>query len=779
MRFSIFLPLLFLASGVFASSLEVQVVDPQRAGVPSAAVHLARRDAAWRSSVRVDDEGRYRFDALTPGVYLVQAEAGGLTRSQPMVVRLGEGESASLELRLDLAVFEESIVVTSAAAAQRPSEVTKTTSVVDKKQFVSRDEYFIPEALRTVPGLRVQQLGGPGSFTSIKIRGLRTEDTAIVIDGTRIRDPSATQGDASSYLEMLMATDLEQVEILRGTGSTLYGTNAGGGAINIVTSSGGGKPRGSVLVEGGGLGLFRANAQTAGRYRDRFQYSVGLSHLNVLDGVDGNDSVRNTSVQGRAQVKLGPTSSLSFRFYGADASVDLNESPEALGALPPGVIDAAADVNYVPAADDPDSRREARFTSALVSFEQRPREDFGYSVRYHGLLSDRSFFDGPEGVTAFEPVTSALFEFEGAIHTLNARTDFTWGGHQFIQAGFELERESFVNRSFPDDPTGPAGPAGNSTTDIAQTSQALYIQDQLTLAGGALQIAGAVRAQWFSLGEPELEPADNAPYTGIELPSLDNALTGDISGAYGLESGTKLLAHFGSGYRAPSLFERFGTSFSSFGYFVFGDPRLRPEKTVTFDVGVEQSLLSQRARVSATYFQTRLEEIIIFDFSGAINPETDPFGRFGGYLSTDGGTTKGVELVGNVVIGSGLHLNTSYTYTDAEPPTGVSEDQTQAFVVPKHQFALVATQLIGPRLVVSFDLVASSSYLAPIFDPATFASRVYRFAGFVKSDLAASYRFPAGIRLFGKVENLFDQQIFESGFRTPGRYALVGAAFEF
>ena len=776
MRFFVSFPLLFLASGVFASSLEVQVVDPQRAGVPSAAAHLARRDARWRTSVRVDDEGRYRFDALTPGVYLVQAEAGGFTRSEPIVVRLVEGESASLELRLDLAVFEESIVVTSAATMQRPSEVTKTTSVVDKKQFVSRDEYFIPEALRTVPGLKVQQLGGPGSFTSIKIRGLRSEDTAIVIDGARIRDPSAPKGDASSYLEMFMATDLKQVEILRGAGSTLYGTNAGGGVINVVTSSGGGKPRGSVLVEGGGLGLFRANAQTAGGYRERFQYSVGVSHLSVLDGVDGNDSVRNTSVQVRAQMKLGPTSSLSFRFYGADARVDLNESPEATGELPPGVVDAVPDVNYVPGADDPDSQREARFASALVGFEQRPRDDFGYSVRYHGLLTDRSFFDGPEGVSAFEPVTSSLFEFEGAIHTLNARTDFTWGRHQFIQAGFELERESFVNRSFPDDP------AGNSTTDISQTSQALYVQDQLTLAGGALQIAGAVRAQWFSLGEPELEPADNAPYTGIEFPSLDNALTGDISGAYGLESGTKLLAHFGSGYRAPSLFERFGTSFSSFGYFVFGDPRLRPEKTVTFDVGVEQRLWSQRGRVSATYFRTRLKEIIIFDFSGAINPVTDPFGRFGGYLSTDGGTTKGVELVGNVVVGPGLHLNTSYTYTDAEPPTGVSEDQTQAFVVPKHQLAFVATQLIGPRLVVSFDLVASSSYLAPIFDPATFASRVYRFTSFVKSDLAASYCFPARFglfRLFGKVENLFDQQIFESGFRTPGRFALVGAAFEF
>ena len=765
--------LTFVASAVLADSIDIHVVDPQDAGVPQATVLLSRRDGGWRASVRVDGEGRYRFGLLTPGVYVVQAEASGFTRSAPQVVRLVEGASALLELRLDLAVFEESVVVTSADAAQTSGEVTKTVTVVGAKEFEARDEYFIPEALRTVPGVRVQQLGGPGAFTAIKIRGLRTEDTAVLLDGARFRDPAAPQGDASPLLEALMATGLERVEVLRGTGATLYGTNAGGGAINVVTNPGGGEPRGSVLVEGGGLGLFRANAQTSGGYRDRFLYSFGLSHLNVADGVDGNDSVRNTSVQGRAQLKIGSTSSLAIRFYGANAKLDLNESPEALGELPEaGIIDAVADGNYVPSADDPDSTRDASFTSTLVSFEQRPRDDFGYTVRYHGLFTGRNFFDGPEGVSAFEPVNSTLAEFDGSIHTLTARTDFDWW-RQHIQAGLELEQESFFNRSLADDPSG------NSSVDVSQTSQSLFVQDRVSLMDGALTIAGAVRAQWFSLGDPLFTPSMNAPFVGTEVPSLESAFTGDISGAYSFDSSTKLRAHFGNGYRAPSLFERYGTSFSSFGYFVFGDPRLSPERSRTFDMSVEQSFLSQRARVSATYFQTRLAELIIFDFSGGIDPATDPFGRFGGYLSTDGGTTRGLELVGNFVAGNGLHLNTSYTYTDAEPPAGVTEDQTRAFVIPRHQFALVATQLIGRRVTLSFDLVASSSYLAPIFDPGAFASRVYRFESYVKSDFVASYRFEAGFRLFGKVENLFDQQIFESGFRTPGRYALVGAAFDF
>lgn len=771
---SIFTLLLFLtASSVFADSLEVRVVDPQSAAVSRATVHLVRRDAGWRESARVGDDGTARFTALTAGAYVVHAVSPGFSRSRPAIVRLVEGEASTLELRLEIAAFEESVIVTGSATAQTTEEVTKSVGVVGAEEIQTRDEHFIPEALRTVPGLRVQQLGGPGSFTSIKTRGLRNEDTAVLIDGARFRDATSTQGDASAYLEALLTTDVEQVEILRGTGSTLYGTNAGGGVINIVTSSGGGKARGSFLGEGGGLGLFRGSGQVGGGYQDRLLYSLGVSHLNVRDGVDGNDGVNNTNVQGRVQWKLGPSSSLSFRLYSADVTLDLNESPEALGELPDGIIAASPDVNFTPAADDPDSVRESSFTSALASYEHRANENAGYLVSYHGLISDRSFFDGPLGVTFFEPTNRFLSEFEGAIHTVAAKSDFSWGEHQLFHAGYEFEHESFVNRSLPDDP------AENASTDVSQRSHMLFVQDQIDLAGGRLQIALAGRAQFYSLGDLTLFPETGAPYAGEDVASPENAVTGDVSGVYAFDQASRVRAHAGTGYRQPSLYERYGTSFSSFGYSPFGDPRLSPERTRTFDLGFEKDFASSRARASATYFRTRLSEIIIFDFSGLIDPATDPFGRFGGYVSTDGGTTQGLELTGLFALGRGLHLNTSYTFTDAEPPAGVTDDQSQAFVVPRHQFAMVLSQTIGTSLTLSLDLVATGSYLAPIFDPVTFASRVYRFESAVKSDLAVSYRFTSGIRLFGKVENLFDQQIYESGFRTPGRYALVGAAFEF
>ncbi len=782
------------------ASVRVRVVDPQGAGLPQAVVQLVRRDAQFRLEARVGSDGTCRFDDVGPGTYLVSARSRGFSDSEATEVRLGEGAVEELTLSLALAAYQESVVVTASATAQIASEVAKSLSVVSNEEIEARNEYSIPEALRTVPGLRVQRLGGPGSFTSIKIRGLRNEDTAVVIDGVRFRDAAAPQGDASGFMESLHATALDRVEILRGTGSSLYGSNAGGGVINIVTQGGGGPPQGSALLEVGGLGLVRARAYTSGGASDdRFLYSAGLSHLNVSDGVDGDDPARNTNVQGRALVRLSPTASLSVRTYAADSRLGLNESPGAIGDLPKGVVDAvplAAEelaryesgtplaeldlgaANYVPSANDPDNLRESSFVSTLITFEQQPRRELGYRINYHGLFTNRTFLDGPSGVTPFEPVDQSRQDFDGRIHTLNGRLDYAWGVHR-LDVAYELEDERLKTRS------RSGVTSDDSDVDVSQRSHTLFAQDQLSLSGGALQLAGAIRAQFFSLDRPTFLPADGAPYQGLELQALDDALTGDGAISYGFEgTGTKLRTHFGSGYRAPSLFERYGTFFSSFfGYSVFGDPRLPPERSLTFDVGIEQSFAEDRLRATATWFRTRLSDVIVFDSTGGIDPGTDPFGRFFGYRTAEGVTNRGLELTGDAAFPTaGLRLGGSYTFTDAEPPPGSLPEQTQAFVVPRHQVSLVATQALGPRVLLSVDLYASSSYLAPVFDPSTFASRVYRFESFVKADLVASYRLAlsgARLRLFGKMENLFDSTYFESGFRTPGRVGIAGVAVEF
>jgi vitamin B12 transporter len=795
---------LALAQATVGSNTAItgHVKDPQGANLPGATVTLYARERTFRLKTTTDSTGTYRFERLAPGEYLVEAEAESFASTNAQRVFVERGKAAIFDIPLELSGVHSTVVVTASDTPQSVDEVSKAVTVVDRQEIDERDESAIAESLRTVPGLRVQQLGGPGSFTSIMTRGLRNEDTAVLIDGLRFRDAAATQGDASGFLEDLIVTDVSRVEVLRGSGSSLYGSNAIGGVINLVTDEGGGQAHGNVLAEGGGLGMFRGRGQVAGGSRNNsIVYSAGFSHLNVTRGVDGQDEARNTSGQGRVLFRLTPTITLSGRIYAANSRLQLNNSPEGIGTLPAtGIIEAiplsltelrryeagvptsqlnVGAATYIPAANDPDNLRKANFFSGMIIFTQRPTETFGYTISYQGLATNRSSINGPLGV-GFQPFGGTeQSDFDGRVHTLSARFDVRAGRANFITGGYEFESENFKNPSIQPDP------ADNSNVDVTQRSHTLFVQDQLRFMNDRLQISGAFRTQLFRLQKPLFTPAASSPYKGLTFLSPPTAYTGDGSIAYMLRSsGTKLRAHAGNGYRAPSLFERFGTFFSSFfGYSVFGDPRLRPDRSIAFDVGIDQTLYRNRLRASATYFYTELQKVIIFDFSGAIDPATDPFGRFGGYRNTSGGIARGVELSMTATPTRSLNLSTAYTYTNTLQRTPQVPGTLRSLVIPNHQFSLVATQRFGSRFMINFDLSASSDYLGAIFDPVTFASRAYRFRGFAKADLGASYTLPLkesrSLRFFGYVDNLFDREYFESGFRTPGRTARAGGMFVF
>lgn len=779
------------------------VKDPQGANLPGATVTLYGRERTFSLTTTTDSSGTYRFEKLAPGEYLVEAEAEGFASASAKQVVVERGQTATLDILLELSAVRSTVVVTASDTPQSVDEVSKAVTVVDQHDMDERDESAIAESLRTVPGLRVQQLGGPGSFTSIKTRGLRNEDTAVLIDGLRFRDAASTQGDASGFLEDLMVTDVSRVEVLRGSGSSLYGTNAIGGVINLVTDEGGGPFHGSVLGEGGGLGMFRGRGQFAGGSRNNsIVYSAGFSHLNVTRGVDGDDEARNTSAQGRVLFRLTPTTTLSGRIYAASSWLQLNNSPQGIGALPAtGIIEAiplsptelrrfeagvptsqlnVGAATFIPAANDPDNLREADFFSGAVIFTQRPTETFGYSINYQGLATNRSLPNGPLGVDRQPVGGSEQSDFDGRIHSFNARFDLRAGRANFITGGYEFESENFNNPSFQ------PNPADNSNVDVTQTSHTLFVQDQLRFMDDRLQISGAFRAQFFRLRQPVFTPAVSSPFAGLTFVSPATAYTGDGSIAYMFRSpGTKLRAHVGNGYRAPSLFERFGTFFDRFfGFGAFGDPRLKPERSIAFDAGIDQALYKNRLRASATYFYTELQKVIIFDFTGLIDPATDPFGRFGGYVNTNGGIARGVELSMTATPARTLNLQAAYTYTKSLQRMPQVPGTLRSVVIPDHQISLVATQRFGRRFLINFDLSASSDYIGSIFDPVTFGSRGYRFRGLAKADVGASYTLAlAGesrsLRFFGYVDNLFDQKYFESGFRTPGRTGRAGAMFVF
>jgi len=771
------LTLLLLMVPLTGASLTGVVKDPQGRGVPGASITVVSESGVVGNSTTSDSDGAYRFDALPEGTYLLRVEAAGFAASIISGVRLPSSEKR--EVALELAGVREQVVVTASSTPQTPEQVSKSIDSIDKTDAEARGAATLADVVALATGVRVNQLGGPGSFTSIRLRGMRDQDTAVLVDGLRLRDPSETQGDASGMVEDLLFTDASRVEILRGSGSSLYGTNAIGGVLNVITDEGGGRTRGSVLLEGGSLGEFRGRAQFAGgMHQDRIQYSAGFSHMDVLSGVGGDAPYRDTSAQGRITFHVKQSIRLIARVYGADAFGKVMGEPIILGAPSGfGIVDGIFNKTFLPAPDNPDSTRAARFLSGALTLDGQASPRLDYSVSYQMVANGRRYGDGPAGV-GYQPLANTRSIYDGRIQTADAQAHYRLGRWNLLTGGYEFENENYAN-----DSADASNPAAASAVNVTERSQTVFGQDQAQFLGGRLQLSGAVRAQYFTLERPSLLPLDGAPYQGGAFPSPASAVTGDGSAAYFFRaSGTKLRAHVGRGYRAPSLFERFGAGFDPvYGYSVYGDPRLKPEHTIAFDAGVDQTFWQNRLQVSASYFYTWLQDVIYFDVSGLLNPSTDPFGRYVGYRNTRGGISRGFEASAAVAPARSLRVMTAYTYVNALERNPLVGDVLRSFVIPRNQFSIVVTEQPTSRLLLTFDTRATDSYLAPVY--ADLVTQSYRFGGIHKVNAGASYRIPLkeyqAVRFFARAENVLNQTYYESGFLTPGRTARAGLQWEF
>lgn len=787
------------------ASLRGSVKDAQGAGVSGAIVSIyPRLRYAEKLTTVTNSQGEYAFERLAKGDYLIEVEAKGFARVESQAIKIETNRTQ--DITLEVAGVREEVVITASSTAQSVDEVSKEINVVSATEINNRDEITVTDALRTIPGLRIQQLGGAGRVTSIKTRGLRNSDTALLIDGLRFRDATSINGDITSFWSDFVVTNIDRVEVLRGSGSSLYGTNAIGGVVNLVTDEGGGKTRGSFLVEGGSLSSFLSRAQIAGGLADnRIAYSAGVAHYNVARGIDGDDAARNTSGQGRVLFRIRPTMTISARLYASDSFVQLNTNPDNIAPFSTDILTPIplkgnefirysngvsvtslniGNATFAPDANDPDNSSNANFFSGALVFTHQPFEKFGYTISYQALRTERNIINGPAGVGAavgLQPFGGNSFtNFGGRIQTLNGRTDFQLGDSNTITAGYEYERENFINNGIEPDDT-------RSGVDAIQKSNTFFVQDQMRFLENRLQASVAFRVQSFSLERPRFSGTNNPPYNLSSFDSPPNAYTGDGSIAYFFTStNTKIRAHVGNGYRVPSLYERFGTFFSSFNqsFTPLGDPRLRPERSISIDGGIDQKLFNDRMRVSATYFYTRLQEIIDF---GTV-PGPDPFGRCGffgcsGYLNRGGNLSRGVETSVAVTPVRSFDFSASYTFTNSDSRNVQYRDIIRSLVIPEHQFTFVATQRIGSRFMINFDLLATSDYLAPIFSNTTFNTNAYRFKGARKADLGASYTLPVNerfnLRLFGRMENLFDYEFYESGFRTAGRTGKGGVVLQF
>jgi iron complex outermembrane receptor protein len=782
------------------TTISGRVLDPSGAAVPAATVRIYSRDNAVNQVAQSGDDGHYSFNRVPAGEYLIEARTEGLDQANPVSVQVAAGQQLEKDLTLDIRGLSARVLVTASSTPQSTEESGKAMDVVDRADLDRRGVYSFGEALETTAGLRVQQLGGPGQMTRIQTRGLRAEDTLVLLDGMRLRDVSSPQGDSTAFMSNLLLTGADRIEVLRGSGSSLYGTNAIGGVINVVSDQGGVPFHGEVGAEGGGLGFGFGDVKIAGGLKhDQLQYSLSTSHLNVSGGTDGIENVRNTGEQGSLLYRPDSRTTVSARVFASEAMTGVNASPYAApdSNLPAtGVVQAIplpasqialanaglpfswGNATFAPNLSDPDNRADSSLTSTMLSAQRIVTSDLTLHVSWQSFLGDRNNPNGPAG-TGYQPLFNTDDYYRGQVNTLNTRADLALGRHNLITGGYEFERESFYSRNSDSNPDPTQ--RENAIANVSQISQAVFAQDQIRMLGDRLLLSLSGRIGHYDLSAPEFE-GGTAVFQNAPLTSPRNSYTGDAALSYFFpHSGTKLRAHAGNGYRSPSLYERFGAYYYGGSFTPIGDPQLKPERTFAFDFGFDQYFASNRLKLSASYFYTRLQNVVAYGDT----PADDPYGRYGGYINVGGGLARGVEVSGEARPWRSMLIQASYVYTNAiEKNPILTNGFLESIRIFPHAGTLVATQQVSKRIQVTGTFLGASDYISGVFYVySAGGNRPYLFPGPRKLDLTTSYTMPVGehnsLKLYVRVQNALNQTYFEDGFQTPKAWASGGLKFLF
>ena len=267
---------------------------------------------------------------------------------------------------------------------------------------------------------------------------------------------ATTQGDATPFLQDLVLLGTERIEVLRGTGSSVYGSNATGGVVNLVTDTGGGAAgMARCKAEGGGLGMMRGVARVGGGSRGgRTHFSAGAQSTDVLTRRGRQRSVPQPQRAGRGAVPAGArrhalgvcVGGRQLRAGEQHAVCGAGREPAARATsskpcpvsldvqhrIEAGQPFSYAGANFVPNLDDPDSRRASRFLSGALVWSQQINRRVSYRVAYHKVVTNRRFDDGPAGVR-FPPLSSVSDRIRGGTDTAEGAGRYPGGALEFLR----------------------------------------------------------------------------------------------------------------------------------------------------------------------------------------------------------------------------------------------------------------------------------------------------------------------------------------------------------
>ncbi|MFO7604801.1 MAG: TonB-dependent receptor [Desulfurivibrionaceae bacterium] len=624
-----------------------------------------------------------------------------------------------------VATMEEVVVTATRTATNLDKVGGSAVTVITAEEIEKKQPATVAEMLRTVPGLDVKSNGGRGTNTSIHLRGADNKNTLVLVDGIMYNDPS--QANRGANIGSLTMDNVERIEIVRGPMSVLYGSNATAGVVNIITRKGRGKPTVSGGAEGGSYDTWKVFGDSSGSNR-KFDYSVSAAHtesggFSIAD--DDNDRIphagntseddgwENTTLSARLGFAVTPDFKIDTVIRHLDSTVELDDYNGSYAG-----DRFASWFAPTPNAPEPDGLKERRTESEQLF----ARINFHNSFLNGRLSSDLALQSARQDRDSFDNDGLPSYDFTGE------NREATWQGSvrimesNLVSVGAGVIREEMNSDA-------------NAIVDKTAETLSVWGQDQIMI-GEALDIVAGLRYD------------DHDRFGG--------KATYRLAPAYYLDAtSTTFKAGYGTGFRAPSLYELFS---------FYGNETLGAEESEGWDLGVEQRLLAGRLSLGLTYFALNFDDRIDYDFA------------LSQYAQQDGVTrTRGVETAAKFAATDSLDLGLTYTYTDTKDPDGARLVRR-----PLNKASIYATYYFGEKGSINCDLIWVDERDASPFAADGSGNPVGTLDSYALVNLAGRYLVAENLELYAKVDNLFDEYYEEAwSYATPGLSGYLGVRVKY
>ncbi len=616
-------------------------------------------------------------------------------------------------------IFRMSEIVVTATRTKIPAiEAASSITVIDSTEIAALNKRSVFGLLKDQYGVSFTQQGAPGSLSYVYLRGADPGQTLVLLDGIALNmtnDPDNTYDFANLPVE-----NIERIEILRGPQSTLYGSNALGGVINIITKEGSGKPKFFLSAEGGSYNSYNADAGFDGSL-DKFNYSLtysrfksdGFSSASSKYGNTEKDGTSNYNISSRFGETFSSNFNLNFFAHFTKAQTALDQHGGFEGDDPTFVYNT-----------EEQSYRTVGDLSLLGGIW-----DQTFSVSFYRNVRKYNFDS-----TLFNPASSNSL-YDGNKIDLNWQNNLKLSNN-LISLGVDEEKEIAISDYFYN-----SSVYGNFNSIFPQNSATtfgIYIQDQLN-EGKSFFSSFGVRYDKHS--------------------RFGSVITYRIAPAYVFwKTGTKIKATFGTGFKAPSLFYLFDPA--------YGNINLKPEKSTGWDVGIEQFLFQDKLDAGLNYFDNSFTDLFGFDN----NFRT---------INVDKAETKGVEFYVSAKLTENIDLKFNYTYTDAKDLSNNSPDKNLPLLRrPKNKLGFNADYNFLEKVNANIEIIYVGERDDKDFNQYP-VPRV-KLPDYTLVNLSASYNFTKVVQFYGRIDNLFNKYYEDVlGYATPGQSEYLGIKLNF